>query len=54
MIKELMNLDFSLFYQTPRPRQQWINNKFVKSAEKNEEQWTELFIDCKLFIFDLL
>lgn len=32
-------------YRTPRPRQQWIDGKFVKSQDKVEEAWVELFID---------
>jgi hypothetical protein len=32
-------------FNSPKPRQDWVNGKFVKIEEKSEEFWVELFID---------
>jgi hypothetical protein len=32
-------------FNIPKPRQEWIDGKFVQRHEKNEEAWVELFND---------
>jgi hypothetical protein len=35
----------TVLYNMPKPRQEWVNGKFVMHHEKNEEAWVELFTD---------
>ncbi len=37
--------EIAALFNRPKPRQEWIDSKFVQHSEKSEEAWVELFID---------
>ena len=34
-----------VLYNRPMPRQEWINGKFIKHTDENQEAWVDLFLD---------